>query len=167
MSFPLEDTKNLLGCNIGNRNGGGVIMSIEETKKHIALVMKEINIFISLLEDRGWKHDASKLEEPEAKIFEKFTPLLKDSEYGSQEYKQFLKDMKPAIDHHYAINRHHPKHFKNGVDGMNLVDVIEMFCDWKAAVKRHKSGDIVKSIEINAERFNLSSQLTNIFLNSV
>ena len=142
-------------------------MSIEESKKHIALVMKEISIFISLLEDRGWEHDASKLEEPEAKIFEEFTPLLKDSEYGSLEYKQFLKDMKPAVDHHYAGNRHHPEHFKNGVDGMNLVDVIEMFCDWKAAVERHQSGDIVKSIEINARRFSLSPQLVNIFLNSV
>ena len=30
--------------------------------------------------------------------------------YGSDEYKACLTEMKPALDHHYAANRHHPEH---------------------------------------------------------
>jgi len=46
--------------------------------------------------------------------------------------------MKPAIEHHYKNNRHHPEHFNNGIDEMNLVDLIELLCDWKAASERNK-----------------------------
>ena len=50
---------------------------------------------------------------------------------------------------------------------MNLVDLIEMICDWTAATLRHDTGDIVKSIEINQKRFNYSDELKEIFLNTV
>ena len=50
---------------------------------------------------------------------------------------------------------------------MNIIDLIEMFCDWKAATMRHADGDLKKSILINGKRFNLSDQIKNIFLNSV
>jgi hypothetical protein len=50
---------------------------------------------------------------------------------------------------------------------MTLIDLIEMFCDWKAAVLRTKNGDIEKSIQINANRFDLSNQLTEIFTNTL
>jgi uncharacterized LabA/DUF88 family protein len=50
---------------------------------------------------------------------------------------------------------------------MNLVDLIEMICDWKAATERTKDGNIYKSIEINSERFKMSEQLKNIFNNTL
>ncbi|MEH2033207.1 MAG: DUF5662 family protein [Nostoc sp.] len=71
------------------------------------------------------------------------------------------------------INRVHEKLLKESLEStsqvgeMNLVDVLEMFCDWYAATKRHNDGNIYKSIEINRKRFAISDQLTNIFLNSV
>jgi hypothetical protein len=37
--------------------------------------------------------------------------------------------MAPALKHHYENNRHHPEHFKNNIDDMNLIDLIEMLCD--------------------------------------
>ena len=74
--------------------------------------------------------------------------------------------MKPALDYHYAQNRHHPEHFQNGVDGMTLFDLIEMYCDWKAATERHANGSLEKSIQYNAERFKIGQQLTNIFENT-
>jgi hypothetical protein len=52
------------------------------------------------------------------------------------------------------------------VNDMNLVDLIEMFCDWKASSTRHNDGNIRKSIEINGNRFNLSPQLIKIFENT-
>ena len=74
--------------------------------------------------------------------------------------------MKPALEHHYAVNRHHPEHFTNGVNDMTLIDVVEMFADWKAASERTQNGNLLKSIELNAERFHLSDQLKEIFINT-
>lgn len=45
---------------------------------------------------------------------------------------------------------------------MNLVDLVEMFCDWKAASERHNDGNIRKSIEHNAGRFKIGRQLQEI-----
>jgi hypothetical protein len=50
---------------------------------------------------------------------------------------------------------------------MDLLDLVEMFFDWKAATERTKDGDIRKSVEINSTRFNLSPQLVNIFNNTI
>jgi hypothetical protein len=60
-------------------------------------------------------------------------------------------------------------HFHNGpegINGMTLIDLIEMLCDWKAAGLRHADGDIFRSIEINKERFGISEQLTQILENT-
>ena len=50
---------------------------------------------------------------------------------------------------------------------MNLVDLIEMLCDWKAATMRHNDGDIMKSIEINQERFGYGDEIKQIMINTV
>lgn len=142
-------------------------MSIEQTKKHKAFVKKFMDNLILKLVNRAVEHDNSKLKEPEASIFEKYTPLLKNTTYGSDEYKKYLKEMEPALHHHYSNNRHHPEHFEQGVNDMNLVDLIEMTCDWYAATLRHSDGDINKSIEINKKRFGISDQLATILSNTV
>jgi hypothetical protein len=65
------------------------------------------------------------------------------------------------------LNPHHPEHYSDGIDGMNLLDLVEMVCDWKAATLRHDDGDIKKSVEINQKRFGMSDQLTKIIRNTV
>jgi hypothetical protein len=47
-----------------------------------------------------------------------------------------------------------------------LLDLVEMFCDWKAATERHADGSIEKSIEHNRVRFALGEQLTQILINT-
>jgi len=49
---------------------------------------------------------------------------------------------------------------------MTIVDIVEMFCDWVAATRRHADGDIMKSIEHNKTRFNISEDITCIFRNT-
>lgn len=140
---------------------------INETHEHITTVAKFLAQMIGTLLTRALEHDDSKLKNPELDVFVEYTPKLKNSTYGSDEYKGFLKGMKVALDHHYANNRHHPEYQKDGIGGMNLVDLIELLCDWKAATIRHANGDIMKSIEINTKRFNLSDQLKNVLKNTV
>jgi hypothetical protein len=105
--------------------------------------------------------------EPEIELFNEATPKLKNLEYGSEEYRQALVELKPALDHHYAKNSHHPEHYPEGVDDMTLMDVIEMFCDWKAATERMHDGNIRQSLDHNRKRFNISDQLNKIFENTV
>lgn len=138
-----------------------------DTWKHIHRVGTLLGMFATELLERAEVHDQSKLEKPEVSIFAEYGPKLKNTTYGSEQYKAYLKEMGVALEHHYQKNPHHPEHHVNGVDDMNLFDLVEMFCDWIAAGERHPDGDIVKSIKLNKERFNLSPQLTNILLNTV
>ena len=137
-----------------------------ETQKHIELVRKFIRLFTDKLTTRGVEHDKLKMKSPEVEIFIEFTPKLAETTYGSDEYKELLEQMKPALEHHYANYRHHPEHFVDGVNDMNLIDLVEMICDWKASTLRHNDGNILKSIEINAQRFGMSEQLTQILVNT-
>lgn len=150
--------------------------SENETRKHITLVSNYLSLFAIELLNRARDHDKSKLEEPEKSIFEQFTPLLENCTFGSPEYKSFLERMKPAIDHHHSVNKHHPEfnvingyHYQtlnDPIKSMDLIDVVEMICDWLAASKRHTDGCIGKSITICTEKYHLDHQLEMLLRNT-
>lgn len=137
-----------------------------ETQKHIERVRYYIRMVTDRLTLRGVKHDAIKLEDPEIELFAEHTECLANLAYNSDEYKEHLAALKPALDHHYANSRHHPEHFPKGINDMNLVDIMEMICDWKASSERQKDGNLLKSIEMNAQRFGYDDQLKQIFINT-
>lgn len=157
---------------------GDYYNSREATLDHIEVVKEYLSIIVCQLGIRASRHDASKLGPWEKPIFDEYTPKLKNCTYGSDEYKQFLSEMSVALDHHYAHNRHHPEYFllhpdykdtpveNSPLERMNLVDLVEMFCDWMAATKRHADGDIYESIEYNQSRFGYSDELKQIFHNT-
>ncbi len=140
---------------------------LDKTRDHIEMVRKFLRLVIERLHNRGVVHDHTKLEEPELSLFAKMTPRLASLTYGSKEYEDSLKELKPALDHHYAHCRHHLEHFKDGINDMNLVDLVEMICDWKAATVRQNNGNILTSIEKNARRYNIDQQLVKILVNTV
>lgn len=152
---------------MGKQNNKKILNYVIEAEKHAEKVKGYLNNFIDDLIDRGRSHDESKMVSPELQIFAEYTPKLKEVTYNSEEYKEFLKEMKPALKHHYKENRHHPEHFDNGIKGMTLVDLMEMVADWKAASERHSDGDIIKSIEMNQERFGYSDDIKQILFNTV
>lgn len=135
-----------------------------DTYAHIATVRGYLLQIVNLLMYRGHDHDLSKLTEPELAVFNEFTPKLRDSTYGSHEYKKYLRDMGMGLEHHYAVNDHHPEHFHNGIHDMDLVQLMEMLADWKAATLRHADGSLRKSIFENATRFGYDDQMTNLLL---
>lgn len=140
--------------------------SEKDTLLHIKRVAQLLTEASAELIRRANIHDDSKLKSPEKEFFDEYTPKLASSTYGSEEYKQFLKELKPGLDHHYAHNSHHPEHYPNGINGFDLFDLIEMFFDWKSASERHNNGNIYTSIKINKERFKYSDQLADIFTNT-
>jgi len=118
------------------------------------------------LVERARSHDKSKMEEPEVSGFAKYTDKLKDTAYGSGEYQDCLSEMKPFLDHHYENNSHHPEHHEDGIQGMDLFDLIEMLVDWKASSLRHSDGSLRQSIEINRKRYDIPPSLLRILQNT-
>ena len=137
------------------------------TYEHIQAVQGYILFFVKIMMERGMKHDASKLEEPEKSYFDKYTPILAELEYGSEEYEASLAALGPAIEAHYAKNSHHPEHYPNGIEDMTLMDIVEMFCDWKAATERQDNGNLRKSLEHNKKKYSIAPQLYKIFENTM
>jgi hypothetical protein len=140
--------------------------SAADTAKHRYRVRALLSKIRGELWERGRVHDRSKLKEPEKAVFDEWTPKLKGSTYGSDEYAMALSAMGEGLWHHYAHNRHHPEHFEGGITGMTLVDLVEMFCDWKAATERHDDGSLQRSIQQNNDRFGMGPVLTKILENT-
>jgi hypothetical protein len=141
-----------------------------ETREHINRVRSLLMQVVDDLNKRGWKHDASKLEEPEKSIFDEFSPKLRAMTYSvdpESEYQMALGEMSVGLRHHYEHNDHHPE-FDNGMlNWMNLIQIIEMLADWKAAGERHAGGgDLRRSIETNQERFGYGDEVKQILLNT-
>lgn len=140
--------------------------STVDAKAHIEIIQKIMNKVIDSLKDRSINHDKSKLEDPERSMYDKYIPMLKTTKYGSEEYYDIREKMqKEGLDHHYEVNSHHPEHYENGIDGMDLIDLIEMYCDWKAASSKSDTS-FEKGLESNAKRFKMSDQLLSIFKNT-
>ena len=115
---------------------------------------------------RAQKHDLSKYLPSEAIGFSKIVRKRKDYTYISDKYEETLKSITPSIDLHYKRNSHHPEHYiPNGIRGMNLVDFVEMWCDWQAAIKVNKDGDLWESIQNAKKRFTMQGKLAIILEN--
>lgn len=185
---------------VSSHDESNVHESMYKTLRHIETVRNYIGTIVKELMIRAETHDQSKLEPPEAEMFNKYTHLLRGCTYNSEEYKGYLVGMGEALNHHYLFNRHHPEYFRKHqciscntivsighdikkvpctscgntefkyvmtVSDMNLIDIIEMLCDWKAATLRHDDGSIYQSLEDNQARFGYSDELKEIMLNTI
>lgn len=134
--------------------------------RHIERVRNLLNRGIVELMKRGEIHDQVKMAEPELSVFMANKAKLEDMDYEGADYIESRRRLTAALEHHYAVSRHHPEHFPNGVNGMTLIDLFEMFVDWKAASELQQNGNILKSIAENKKRFNIDAQLTQILENT-
>lgn len=132
------------------------------TLTHKFWVWIEIGKVIRELRMRALIHDFTKFDPDERQGFIRVIHKLRGSTYGSEEYRKTLVEIKPAIDAHYRKNPHHPEFHGGRTDHMDIYDLIEMVCDWKASIRRHADGDIEKSWAVNRTRFKISSELEKI-----
>lgn len=137
------------------------------THEHIAQVRGLVLGAAIDLQQRAHRHDRTKLLSPEVEVFDEATAELKQLTYGSPAYKQALEKMGPALEHHYEVWDHHPEHHAGGIQEMDLIQILEMLCDWIAATRRHTDGDIRRSIEQNAERFGYGPEIKRLLHNTV
>ncbi len=140
--------------------------STASTLAHIKRVSDLLSSFSNELLRRGSVHDASKLRSPEKEFLDGID-FSSDVTYMSEEYKALLSgELAEYKKHHYAFNSHHPEHYAEGIEGMNLFDIVEMLMDWKAAGERHKDGNIYDSIRSGVDRFSIGPQLRKILDNT-
>jgi hypothetical protein len=119
------------------------------------------------IQHRALTHDDSKMtNNVEMEGFGKVGPLLSSVPFGTPEFETYKSEMQPAISHHMCNNRHHVESHENGVDDMNLIDLIEMLADWKAAGSRRDDSSIEKSIEMMSRRYKFSDDLKKIMKNT-
>lgn len=132
---------------------------LKELGQHKTDVRNVMDSIIFYLRRNATVHDDSKCDTPEIEAL----TLIKDMKYGSKEYNDVCKS--EGIQHHYKVNRHHPEHFDNGVDDMNLLDLMEYFVDCYCASNRR--GGVSPDFNNQKERHGLSPQLIKILNNTV
>ena len=123
-------------------------------------------LIIEKLFERAAAHDDSKLKDPEKSCYDKYIPMLKSAKYGTPEYEKIKGNMGEGLKHHFEENRHHPEHFENGIYGMNLIDLVEMICDWFAASLRSDTPFISGGLDSNVEKYNIPSMLESVIRNT-
>jgi hypothetical protein len=142
---------------------GGVDQDYVLLAQHIREVQKRLMVICANLQNRAVVHDKSKYSEGELPLL-RLKSTLQGVEYGSEVYFKILKENKEVISLHHANNSHHPEH-RGGLDCMSLLDVVEMFCDWSAAAALNGT-DLVDSLRISCQRYNVPAYLQAIFLNT-
>lgn len=139
-----------------------------DTWMHIDEVRGLLTLVIQDLAGRAWLHDQSKLVSPEVEAFDVISERLHGSTYGGPEYQATMDEFREQLDHHVMQNAHHPEAHAGGIQGMSLIDLLEMTCDWMAASRRHADGDVMRSIrEVNMARFGFGPELAGILENTV
>jgi hypothetical protein len=147
-------------------------MTLESAKEfgaihqHKYLVLSYLTPIIQDLIKRAAEHDNSKFSEEEFPGLVGAIEEFKKVQYGTPEYMALREKYKPTFDAHYRKNRHHPEFHQNGIEDMDLIDLVEMVCDWKAASMRAESGNIANSIKIGSERYNIPPVLVKILENT-
>ena len=132
---------------------------LTDTLAHISEVQENLAEIRSELERRGLAHDRSKLLSIEFDGFCKTRSKFKKANFGSPEYQKCVDEIKPSIEHHYKSNRHHTSFFKNGFADMNLIDILEMLADWKAASRRSPDLSFKGSLPKAFKKYNIPENM--------
>lgn len=140
---------------------------LTDTLIHIAEVQEALEAMVHDLRQRGISHDRTKLQEPEFSVFCSTRSEFKTVNYGTPEYAAVAEKAKVAVDHHYANNRHHVGFHPNGIKDMNLLDVLEMLADWKAAARRSPDLSFEDSLPRAFAKYEIGPELQRLIVNTL
>lgn len=137
-----------------------------KTVRHIRTIQAYMTLIGREWAERTRRHDESKFDTIELEGYVGIAEATKGLTAGSQEYLDALEPYRKVIKRHYLLNDHHPEHFDSGVNGMNLIQILEMVCDWIAA-STDREMHPMQSIDAQCERFNIDAQLKKIIINTM
>lgn len=137
------------------------------TYRHIARVRELLGSFAIEMIKRGDRHDTSKFTPEELEPLQRLQDLIDregQAQFGTDEYKRRTDMLGDMITHHRANNSHHPEHYPDGIAGMDLFDLVEMFFDWKAASERADSS--VMHLDAACDKYQIDPMLRAILHNT-
>ncbi len=140
-----------------------VVQSIYEHQQKVGAVMLKV---INELIHRALTHDASKFTTQQLRdnlvtLPDKWKIQEAGHGYHSPEQGEHRKRFAQEIHRHRSAHPHHPEHFGNDVNKMNLIDLMEMLCDWYVA-----SPDIDQSIHENSRDYKIDPHISQILKNT-
>ncbi len=124
--------------------------------RHIMTVQGLLRRVARQLLDRADGHDLSKLAPDELGGMIEIDAIAGRYGLNSPEYMAALSG--EAIQLHQSRHSHHPEYHPNGIEDMDIFDLIEMVCDWKAANQLRGHPEWGKSVDMMAERLSLSPE---------
>lgn len=148
-----------------------IIMSLttkEYVEKHQRTVRKRLSHFSTILQSRAFIHDESKLQEPEYSLWKQMDEEPRYP-YGTKEYISKLDRWQHLFRMHWndSRNRHHPEHFTNPITEMDLMDMIEMLCDWLGYKEVLSYTEASKLVDSQCKRFNFPDEFRYLLLNTL
>lgn len=133
---------------------------------HKRAVQRWMQKFSLVLLDRGNKHDDSKLQSPELEWWTKMDGEKRFA-YGTKEYHEKMERYKHLFEMHWKNNRHHPEYFEYNLDDMDLIDVIEMLCDWLSYKDKLSYTEASNLVNQQCLRYGFSEELRDLILNTL
>jgi hypothetical protein len=128
-------------------------------KDHREKVAANMSVVAELIQRRGDVHDITKLMSPEVELARAADKCLGPRK-GLENRRGKCSHVDAFIAAHYCnpLNSHHPEHFENGVEDMNMIDMLEMLCDWRACC----SGNFSDTLDRGFARFKVSGPLRSL-----
>ena len=126
-----------------------------------------ITKIIEELSHRANVHDSSKYSNDETVGFVKAIPYT-NIKWGSTDIpNDIANSLQDSLLIHHSRNDHHPEYFENGIEDMDLIQLLELACDWRAAMIRHKNFDIDETICVGQTRFKFCDSIARILQNTL
>ncbi len=115
---------------------------------HKSMITSDMELVSKYLLEKAKTHDDDKIKEGYVKsVYDEHFPLLKQIEFGTDEYRQYeLTHFKKAHELH-AQNRHHFYNPVNTQNDTDLFDLIEAMIDIKQSQKQYAEYDIEKIMD--------------------
>lgn len=129
--------------------------------KHIRSVRFKMGLLANLIRKRSRSHDSFKFKEDILTVLSNYNLQLSIAIDEDE-----ILNLEKKIELINTRNAKHPAFHKNGINNMTLVDIIEMFSDW-LIIAEEKNLDTVEFLEDNCKQFKISSQVLNIFINTL
>jgi len=140
---------------------------LTDTIIHVDEVRENLQDCIHDLTKRSIVHDRTKFQEPEFSVFCSTRQEFKKANYGTPEYEAVTEKAKVGVQHHHANNRHHTAYHKDGIHDMNLLDILEMISDWKAASRRSPDLTFIESLPKAFDRYDIPPALRQVITNTI
>lgn len=124
--------------------------------RHIMTVQSLVRRLAYQLMLRADTHDLSKFAPDEFGGMIEIDRIADEQGLNSPAYMEALSG--GAIQLHQSRHPHHPEYHSRGIEDMSLLDIVEMVCDWKAANQLRGHPAWGESVQMMADRLNLSSE---------